>query len=170
MPNTIRTISKSTKLSMDQKVNRIVTMVSKQYNLEPALIFAFIYKESGRDITALRYEPHLRRAKWYLNTLTQAEKTNDFCFYSMGLMQIMFGVAKADYGFKGEPFELMAPSNSILYGVKHLKRLFKRYNLEDGISSYNQGSPRKLKNGTYKNQDYVDRVLKYYKKFKKKLP
>ena len=45
--------------------------------------------------------------------------------------------------------------------VKLIKKLQKRYTQEDEIiAAYNAGSARKLEDGSFRNQDYVDKVYK----------
>ncbi|GAG89241.1 unnamed protein product, partial [marine sediment metagenome] len=126
-------------------------------------------QESAGNLFAIRYEPHLARAKWYTRHLTDEERRDEFYFCSYGPMQILFAVAR-NHGFRGTPTQLFKPKNSIAYGVLHLKHLLRRFkNIPDTVSSYNQGSPAKIKQGRnkglYKNQKYVDNVLRFYKQF-----
>jgi hypothetical protein len=54
-------------------------------------------------------------------------------------------------------------SQSILYGLLKIKSLINKYSdIHDVVSSYNQGSPIKRITGLYKNQEYVDNVMRYY--------
>ena len=158
--------SVATKEMIETDIDIQINSLGKQYKLEVALIKAFIYVESQFQPLALRFEPHLMRAKWYNKVIPEALRTNKYAYCSMGLMQVMYGIAR-DHGFRGKPMELLEPKHSLKFGVIHLKKLCKRMNLSDAISSYNQGSPRKGADGKYKNQYYVDKVLKAYKKFKK---
>lgn len=137
------------------------------YDLELALVRAIARVESnGKYNNAKsRYEHHLREAKWYLRILTKEEKRYDINFSSLGAMQILFGTAKT-LGHDGTAEELRDMVLNFFYGCHHLKNCITRYtNIEDAISSYNQGKPRKNKKGQYKNQAYVDDVMKWYHYF-----
>jgi soluble lytic murein transglycosylase-like protein len=163
-------ISAVTNNIITKEISHYIEYYSKEYGVEKALIEAIIMQESKENPTAMRYEPHLTKAKWYLKLLTEEQKKDPFSYFSMGSMQVLFGIAK-HHGFKGTPHELLNPKYSIAYGVIYLKDLIDRYyNIEDVISSYNQGSPKKYKTGKqagqYHNQiRYVNPVLKYYKQF-----
>lgn len=138
---------------------------AEEYKVELALVKAIIRQESNNDTNAMRYEKHLRKQIWYTKLLTADEKTNTYSYFSMGCMQVLFGIAKSE-GFKGKPYELLEPKLSIAYGVLHLKTLIHRYYyLDQVISAYNQGTPKKDDKGKFCNQYYVDRVLKYYKEY-----
>ena len=166
MPNINAYISKDTQNMLHQEIEKHITKWSRTYKVEEELIKAIIDTESQWYPFAIRYEPHLERAKWYLKTLSVSNETNRLSFCSMGLMQILYGVAKHDLGFRGQPTTLMSPSNSIKYGTKQLKNLQRRFpNIKDAISSYNQGSPRKDKDGKYRNAMYVFKVYRAYRKF-----
>lgn len=81
---------------------------------------------------------------------------------SWGPMQIM-GATARELGFRGWFAELCGP-RGIEYGCRYLARLYDRYgNWHDAIAAYNAGSARKLPDGTYPNQRYVDKVRKHWK-------
>lgn len=169
MPSMRIYLSANTNAMLEKHINSAVTTSAKAHNVDPALIRAFMKQESANSWCAIRVENHLKRAKWYTRHLTEEEKKDDLAFCSMGLMQVLFGSAKA-IGFNGSPLELMKIENSIYYGTKYISQLMKRYDdIDDAISSYNQGSPRKTKDGKYRNQEYVDRVKRYYRDIKKSL-
>jgi len=164
MPTIINYISSTTNKNVNEDIDNQISIAAKKHKIAPALIKAIIKQESNFKIAAMRYEPHLKRQKWYTNALDAKSKTNDYAYYSMGLMQIMYGTARS-IGYRGKPFDMINPVNSINYGCKHLKGLIKRYwTIEKVISAYNQGSPRKdKKTGKFKNQYYVNKVMGYYK-------
>lgn len=160
------------------EIQSIVENTSKQFSLDPALVFAIIRQESDFDANSLLYEPALSD-------------------YSLGLMQVLYNTAK-DMGFKGTQGELIQPAINIYYGCRYLKSRLDKYGLNGGIVSYNSGSPivitadyiakqkaklatltgsdyTTLKNkiddysgrmGQYINQKYLDNVLKYYAEYK----
>ena len=150
--------SEGTKKLLEDDVREVMTNACEKFNVPENLVLAIIRKESDFQPFALRYEKHLPNTGWYKKTIPEEYKTNKYAYCSMGLMQILYGIAR-DEGYEGAPFELFAPSNSLYYSIKFLGKLYKKYdNADDAISSYNQGKPRKDDNGKYKNQYYVDKV------------
>ena len=127
----------------------IIESASKQFSLDTDLIKAHIKAESNWDPKALRKE------------------NGD---YSYGLMQVMLPTARWLLNkpkLKSE--ELIQPTVNILVGAKYIRYNLDRYpkKLEDAIASYNSGSPKFTKTGQYINQKYVDRVMGFYKGYKK---
>lgn len=135
-------ISAATNKMINDDIEKQIQKYCDTYKLKPALIKAIIKKESSFKINAIRFEKHLKNAAWYNKHLTATEKTNNFCYCSAGLMQVLFGIAKS-YGYTGTPTGMIEPQYSIKYGIIHLKHLIDRYwYLEKVISAYNQGSDR----------------------------
>ena len=158
--------SPSTGEMVSSDIEAQITSNAKTFKVDVSLIKAFIKVESMDQHLAMRYEPHLKRFKWYRNTIPKEMHANKYVYCSMGPMQVLYGIARS-HGFKGQPYELLNPEYSIKYGVLHLSKLLKRYSLEDAISSYNQGSPKRGKDGKYKNQRYVDKIKKALANIKK---
>lgn len=143
-----------------------VEKYSQKFKVEKALIRAIVTVESQNNPFAMRYEPHLKKTEWYTNTLPEKYREDKYSYCSMGFMQVLFGIARS-LGFKGTPQDLMDPDHSVHYGTKHLANFLKKYSkMEDAISSYNQGKPRKTADGKYKNQYYVTSVMRFYKQYK----
>jgi len=149
----------------------VVTETAPCYQIDPNLVGAIIRQESFGNPDVTRFEPHYRWAtdvekfakKNMINTVTEEhlQKT------SWGLMQIMGGTARG-LGFEGQIPKLLDPKINITWGCILIRKLFKRYNnLDDVISSYNQGSPRKMDGGAYRNQHYVNSVLKHLEELEK---
>lgn len=137
------------------------------YAIELALIRAIAKVESNGKYNkaGIRYEPHLRKAIWYNKILTAKERKHNINYSSLGAMQILFGTAKT-LGYDGVAEDLELMVYNFFYACTHLKNCLKKYpKLEDAISTYNQGKPRKKRNGKYKNQAYVDDVMKWYHEF-----
>lgn len=160
-------VSAETNEILKSDIEECLESMSKKYKIETALVKAFAQVESEYKYAALRYEPHLRKATWYTNNLDAKTLNDRYAYCSMGVMQIMYATAKS-LGFKGTPFSLMEPRNSIEYGCKHIALLIKRYyHLDKVISSYNQGSPRRTRRAdgemVFRNQAYVDKVLDAYR-------
>jgi len=160
-------INGATNEMLGAKIDERLDFWASHFNLERALVHAVAQVESKKKFAAIRVEPHLKRAKWYRRVLPEEQLTNDLAYCSMGLMQVLYGVA-VDQGFQGTPMELMDIDNAIEHGCIKLSKLIKaHFYLNKVISSYNQGSPRKTRvDGklVFKNQGYVDKVLKAYRK------
>jgi len=141
------------------------------HNLDPDLVEAFVMTESSGKPGATRYEPAFYR-KYILpilmhNVIDEHEAKGRAT--SWGLMQIMGQVVR-EMGFAGPFEELFEPCKGLDWSCKYLKRKFDKYEdngLDAVIASYNAGSPRKLQNGKYVNQGYVDKVNKYYDQIRK---
>lgn len=79
----------------------------------------------------------------------------------IGLMQLMPTTA-AQMGYRGSRSGLFDPRTNIHYGTKYLAWQMKRYReLSAAISAYNSGTAVKLPGGKFKNQSYVDKVLRF---------
>ncbi len=173
MPLISTYLSKDTVSDLEAKKDAAILHAHETHGIEIALIRALIKTESDNYHAASRIEKHLMKATWYTNTLSDEERKDSNSYYSIGYMQILFGTAK-HHGYKGTPEGLMWPKNGIYWGTKHFKKCAIRFKkLEDAISAYNQGTNRKDiydKDGDgdtdeFANQHYVDKVLKYYKKY-----
>ena len=165
MPTITKYVSSKTNTNIKNDIQHQARYFSKDLGVELALVLAIIKQESQFVDDAKRFEPHLKDAKWHNKWLSDEEQKIDYSYYSMGVMQVLFAIAKS-YGFKGAPHELLNPKLSIAYGTMHLRKLIKdHYYLADVISVYNYGSVAKDNKGKYKNQKYVENVYKYYKAY-----
>lgn len=172
-------ISKKTNEMFQEEIPKAIRKWETYYDIHPGLLSAMIKVESNRYPFAIRIEPHLKKANWYIRALYGVTIIQDYHYCSFGPMQIMFATARS-IGFMGKAFELMNPDTNIKYGAKFLKGLLKKYNksnmsiqqeIMDAVSAYNQGNNRFFdinKNGIkdmdekYRNQTYVDKVMEYY--------
>lgn len=142
-----------------------------EFNLEPELVAAIIWKESRGFAYAVRFEPHYR---WLHQVDTYAkrhrisiETEKNQQQQSFGLCQIMGATARW-LGFDGPLGTLYRADQNIYWGCKFIKRLLGKYgNLEDVAAAYNAGTPRRNSDGEYVNQSYVDDIRKYYNELKK---
>jgi len=160
MPAKTIYISDKSNALLEDETNKHIKEYSEKYSVDENLIKAIITVESDNNVFAFRYEPTLKFADWYNTILSEKERTNDYSYCSYGLMQVLFAVAKGN-GFRGSPTQLFLPEHNIKYGTKLLSTLQKHYkSIPDVISAYNQGSNAKNEDGKYKNQDYVNKVLK----------
>ncbi len=123
---------------------------------------ALIHIESSWNPWAVRYErpfAYLLRPEAFAKTSRislETEAVLQRC--SWGLCQIMGGTAR-DLGFTGLLTTLLDPEVNIPLGVALFKRLSGEYlKVDDQIAAYNAGSVKRKPDGTYANQDYVDKV------------
>jgi len=131
------------------KYGRCVVDAAKRYRVPPSLVAAVIYAESGFN----------KRAKSKVGAL--------------GLMQLMPATARG-LGLKLKPRdERLDPKKNIYAGTKYLAKLMKVTNndVEQVLSGYSSGPMyTALFNGvTPASRRYVRRVLKYEKRYRKKL-
>ena len=139
----------------------IVATAGRAWDVEPALIKAIIAAESGFNIHAFRAEPHINDA-------------------SYGLMQILYGTAKA-IGFTGKPHELYDPTTNIRLGTRYLAdnirtALARGFKVDSAISAYNagfsavrRGDGKRVTNdpgSPFINQAYVNKILELASYFK----
>jgi len=146
-----------------------IEKISEEFSLDPFLVAAIIRVESNGERFAMRYEPHysyLFHVEQMAKKVGSSEATeNTMQKTSWGLMQIMGAVAR-ERGYRGWLSELTDMLVNLKYGCVHLQSYFERHGkLEHAIASYNAGSPRFLSDGQFVNQPYVDKVLRFYKKF-----
>jgi soluble lytic murein transglycosylase-like protein len=127
-----------------KKFDPTIRSIAKIYKLPHALVHAVIRAESS-------YNPDARSKAG-----------------AVGLMQLMPETAK-QYGVKNR----RSPRESIQAGSRHLRYLLKLFdnNLVLAIAAYNAGEGAVKKYGNkippYKEtQNYVRKVIKYYKKYK----
>lgn len=145
----------------------LIERIALETSLDPNLIGAIIIKESGGNRFAVQYQtdyPYVFKVAEIARAIGCSYSTElHMQRASWGLMQIMGGTARF-LGFRGWFGELFDPETNIRIGTKLLLNLKKSYGLDaDMISAYNQGQPFKTIEGRYKNQDYVDHVLKLRK-------
>jgi len=130
--------------------------------LSPEWVWALISVESSQIQWVMRYEPgysyfvtpefFAKKLGQSLDTELNGQKT------SWGLLQVMGGTAR-EMGFSGYFPELCLPSVGIHYGCRYLAQKLRKYgNYLDAVAAYNAGTVKRLPNGDYQNQAYVDKV------------
>lgn len=121
----------------------IISRAAAQYQIDPDLVRAIIFAESGYNPTAVSKKG------------------------AMGLMQLMPGTAKA-MGVE----DCFDPEHNIFGGVKYFKKLFIQFDgdVKLALAAYNAGSRRVREfNGVppFKaTKHYIQKVMKHYKKYK----
>lgn len=126
----------------------IIWQKAKIHAVDPILIKSIVASESSFDPRAYRGEPQINDA-------------------SYGLMQTLYRTAKGE-GYTGTPEGLFDPSTSIEYGTRYIKRQLLRYkgNVPSAVAAYNSGTAYYKADGSFVNQPYVDRVFRFYERFK----
>lgn len=162
-------VSNETLVEEKRSMEEIVHSYANLFVLESALIRAIIRVESMDYPRAYRIDYNaLKKQAWYIRTLSEHERKHKKYYASYGSMQVLYGLVKADYGFKGNPNQLLDPEIGVRYGCEHLRRLLNRYkNLKDALAAYNGGGWAvnvKRKIGKYPNAKYVNKIYKLYKK------
>lgn len=144
---------------------RDIRDVSYEENIPWRLLAAIVRVESNGDDYATRYEEHYK----YLFKVKEFAQENGITILtetihqktSWGAAQVMGAVAR-EFGFD-EELPRLCGKNSLIYACKLIKRLASKYSQrEDIIAAYNSGTPIRNTSGKYKNQEYVDKVMKAY--------
>ena len=147
-----------------EEVVRLLKEVVEEKELLP-VILSIARVESSFNPFACRYEPNYRwlykPEEFYRSYSSTVDTEIFFQKCSLGLMQVM-GAVFRELGYREPlPKVFCDVKAQLLYGYRHFLRFYKKYeSLEEAISSYNAGSPRRKENGEFVNQTYVDRVLR----------
>jgi hypothetical protein len=141
-----------------------VVKTCKDLELRLDLMLAIISVESSWNPSAIRFEPsflYVSKPSYFAQMLRITEMTEKTLQqFSWGLGQIM-GATARDCGMKSPLQSLSLPDCGSFWACVYMKRICTRYvSLTDQIAAYNAGEPRKKQDGTYQNQDYVDKVIK----------
>jgi len=148
-----------------------IVEAANRHGLEPALVGAVALTESGGNAWAVRYEPHVSKyvqpSQGCRPTTCSEDTETRLQMMSFGLMQVMgFNIRAMGYG--GWLTEYLDPDKGLEVGCRFLARLVKQYpgEIEDAVSAYNQGVPRRGADGKYRNQVYGDRVMQHRRRIK----
>ena len=150
------------------RIEKIADELSVELDIDYKLIMAIAKVESNYNQWACRYEPkwsYFYDVSGWAKLLGQTEATERMQqATSWGPLQVMGSVAR-EHNFRGYLSQLAVTNIGLRYGCLHLRKFLNRYaRLDDAISAYNQGSPRKDGDGLYVNQGYVDKVFAAMKK------
>jgi hypothetical protein len=137
-------------------------------SVDPRLVAAIIETESSWVPWVVRYEPQFlytvevdRWAKAHRQSKATEQMLQRTSF---GLMQLMGGTARG-LGFEGNLTTLLVPELNVEWGCKLMAQLKQRYrDRDDQIAAYNAGAAKRdALTGEYRNQGYVDKVLRAFK-------
>jgi hypothetical protein len=144
-------------------MNFAIKEASKKHGIEEALIRGIIKKESEFFQFAARNDKKILDTQaWFTNAMKK-NKFSGYQFYrSAGYMQVLFIVAKCDFGYKDSYYAMFDPVVNIDIGTRILAKQLKRYkgDIKKAISAYNAG--HYTENNKVK---YTDIVYKHYKDF-----
>ena len=144
----------------------LIMSIANFNNVDPDLAVAIAETESSFDEYACRFEANWKYAfncESFANNAKISEDTERMLqMCSFGMMQVMGTVAR-ELGFRGNLLHLTKPELGIRFGCLKLKELLAKYSYQDDvIAAYNSGSPRKIQDGRYYNQTYVNKVRGFY--------
>lgn len=132
---------------MSNAFDQLIWQVAGRHGVEPQLVKAVIAAESSFRPNAHRDEPRIKDA-------------------SYGLMQTLYQTAR-EMGYQGPPEGLYDPGVSIEFGTRYLAKQLRRYSgrIPYAVAAYNSGTAFVAPDGKFRNQPYVDRVLRFYAQF-----
>lgn len=144
-----------------------IDRTARRHGLPPELVRAIVTVESNGNPWAARYEP----AFYNRHVAPKPVKTRPPCSEqtemrlracSFGLMQIM-GATAREVGFEGVFLtELCDPEVGLDWGCRYLAQLarlhYERHGWAGVVAAYNAGSPRKLADGRWVNEGYVNKI------------
>ena len=145
----------------------LINTTARRHGLPPELVRAIVQIESGGRPWACRYEPAFyeryiasKEVKTWRPCSGQTEARLRAC--SFGLMQIM-GATARETGFDGVFLtELCDPAVGLDYGCRYLAKLARLHQERHGwagvVAAYNAGSPRKVADGRFVNESYVNKI------------
>lgn len=122
-----------------------VTSATK-WNIEPALLKSVVKIESDWNPSAYRPEVKIGDASW-------------------GLAQVLLSTARSVSGNKNlTVLDLVKADVNLDIAAHYLSQQFNRYggNIQDTLAAYNAGSVKRESDGSYINQDYVDKGMRWY--------
>lgn len=181
-------VSGQTQIMYDKQRAAAVAKWSAAYNIEMALVAAFVKVESENFPYAERCDrAALQNQKWVIESIKtfNLDPIDDRTFCSVGLCQVLFINARS-LGYGGSYEGFFNPDINVSIASKMIWGLFNsnkipaelddpqihKLQIMKVISSYNQGGPYYIdKNGNgrqdpgepFKNQDYVNAVYAAYK-------
>lgn len=132
---------------MNGSWDTLVNDIASRLGISVELVKAVIAAESGGNPKAYRNEPKIGDA-------------------SRGLMQVLYRTAQ-QMGYTGAPEGLFDPSTSVEFGARYLRYQLLRYagDTASAVAAYNAGAAYRKSDGTFVNQAYVDRVMRFYNQY-----
>lgn len=124
---------------MENPYHALFEKIAQEFSLDPLLVAAVSWQESGWTTDAFRYEPafyerYLKTNSAYIGAVPRRVAA------SYGLLQVMAPTAR-DYGFTGEPEELFVPAIGVKWGCYILSQLIRWADgdVKRALAAYNAG-------------------------------
>lgn len=122
-----------------------------------------IVAESNADPFAYRYEPAYFDRYLRSNPKAKGSRYGPIAACSMGLLQILLETA-LEIGFAGQPWDLFDPAINLHWGGRYLRHVWDQAggtadDYPAALAMYN-GGPGAVKTRPFRNQAYVDRVVR----------
>lgn len=143
-----------------------VSNVVAPHGVDEVLVLAIAHTESGLNRYATRFEPrfpYILTPETFAKRLgitTATERVHQQT--SWGLCQLMGTVAR-ELNFDDHLPKLCEPVINLSLCAEKLKRIQQRYkDFASIIAAYNAGEARLGPDGRFKNQGYVDKVVRRY--------
>lgn len=141
----------------------MIKAIAHNHLVPEDLAVAIAKTESDLNPFVARHEPgyqYLFNPGHYVRYNNSIETEKIFQTTSFGLFQLMGANFRA-MGFVQEWGYVFNPEVQVSFGVAFIKNLMtKHQNQNDVIAAYNAGSVVKKPDGTYRNQYYVEKVLR----------
>jgi soluble lytic murein transglycosylase-like protein len=152
------------KMKLKPELKKLITEVAKVYSMPPEIIYGIVCAESDGIPTAKRFEPAFLE-RYIPKDLREVhpEEAHGRAT-SWGLMQVM-GSNLRNMQYMGPFSDLLHDQDKALnYGCRFFRMLYQKYFAKWGINgviaAYNAGSPILKTDGKFRNQAYVNKVLK----------
>jgi len=154
---------------MDSAIRELINVEAPKYGVDPQFLYSIVMVESSGRVWVSKVEfhyPYLVTPEIYARKLGISKSTeviNQRTSY--GLVQIMGGVAR-EQGWESHLPRIYLPKVNVTLGLRLIKKLMKKYdgNMDKVAAAYNWGHAAiNRETGKYMNQEYVDKINKYYK-------
>lgn len=147
-------------------IKQLIIQQTSRFQIDPNVICTIIEIESSYNPWAVRFEPNSNYkvsvdeiAKLVRITSATEDMLQKF---SWGLGQIMGSTARW-IGFRGPLTQLCEPDTAIQWICEAYNKICAHYpSQEERFAAYNAGSARKKQDGSFVNQDYVNKSMKVF--------
>lgn len=153
------------------KAEALIKNIAEFNGVDSDLAISIAEVESHFDELACRFEvnwKYLSAVESYARESGISQDTErNLQMCSWGMMQVMGSVAR-ELGHRVNLLTLTRPEVGVRFGCLKLKELTKKYgSVEAVVAAYNAGIPKKMPDGSYFNQTYVNKVRGIYTDRKK---
>lgn len=137
-------------MKYDAEVRAAIAAVNP--GIDPTLVHAIIQKESSHGAVLVTNETKGRK--------------------SYGPMMVLDTTARGDFGIADPSSLARDPALGIRVGVQYLNSKLRAYpgDTSSAIAAYNAGSARRTARGAFVNQEYVNKVLGFWRQYRALAP